>query len=197
MTRVWICAVCVALICCMAGCAAPDTALPLGTEPSTEDTAMTYTQLMETRLEELVRIVAPRAYQAATEEEGVYLCADIENNSGVLVKNIKIAFAAWDADNQPVALTGFMQEDEASGSYYKELDFGELMLENGQTWVADTGDIIYGLRVKDVPVTIADVRAWIISYELEDGTTCLNQYYAVWKEMLPGKELTAEMKAYY
>ncbi len=132
-----------------------------------------------------VYISAARLSVQSPEYKALYpdlLQAVIVNNSEDDLKNVTVAFAAWDANNLPVLLKG--QMDFEGAAYIKRGNYNGINLVPGGSFGEKTG---LGL---DQSVTgIVTVKAMVVSYETFDGTKWENPLYNEFKEKYEGKKL--------
>lgn len=130
-------------------------------------------------------IVAVNASANLQEDGRNALMADIKNNMVADADEICIAFAIWDENGSPLLIESASGLTEAS--YVKEANMGSLMVEGGETWVADMGLIVANERS-----TISHVEAIIVSCKL-NGSDWANPMYEMWKYFFGGKTLDGEM----
>ena len=106
----------------------------------------------------------------------------LQNNSDADIKNVTVAFTAWDANRLPVLIQG--QYDPGDGSYVAESDYEAINLVPGGTFGKD-----YGLPLADEPHNIATCKAIVVSYETFEGDTWSNPYYDDFKTLYEGQKL--------
>ncbi len=109
------------------------------------------------------------------------LQAVIRNNSGTDVKNLVIAFVAWDKNNLPVKIKGDI--DFSDGSYVKECNYNDVNIPNGKTYGDQSGMEI------DETCNITTFKAIVVSYDDFDGNTWNNSYYDTWVDFYSDKKL--------
>ena len=122
----------------------------------------------------------------------IFLTADIKNNSEKTMNTIKIAFVAWDIDGNPILIKSAsgLTED----AYVKELNLGSTEILAGQTWLGETEEEVFGLRVASEQTSISYVEAIVISYSTPDGGEWTNPCYYEWKSTFGGQQLEDWMK---
>ncbi len=194
MKKLLICLICLGLLCSLSGCGLLDFGdTSVDSEPVSEAEPFSYQNFSTHLTEQKAVAVNPTVHHNETEDKGIYLCADIKNNAGVTLKDITIAFVAWDIDGNPVLLKS--HSGATADSYLKEVGMGDITVEAGQTWLAETDSDIFGFRVADTQTNISYVRACVVSYAQEDGAVWNNPLYPEWNEVYVSKPLTEEMKA--
>jgi len=110
--------------------------------------------------------------------------AIFKNNTSLDIKNVVIAFVAWDKNNLPVKIKGDM--DFTDGSYIKKVNYSDINLVPGAQYGSDSG---YSLASS---CTIAYFKAIAVSYEAFDGTTWTNPYYDEFISVYEGKKLNVQ-----
>lgn len=108
------------------------------------------------------------------------LIANIKNNSGKDIKNVTIAFVAWDSNNFPIKI------DPKYGrtSYLQLVDFDDVNLVNGQTY-DDNG---LGLSCTS-DTNINSFKAIVVDYSDFSGNKWKNPLYEDWKKLYENKQL--------
>lgn len=109
------------------------------------------------------------------------LNAIIENNSDKNIKNAIVAFVAWDSNNLPVKIEGWLSIADAV--YLKECNYEAINLVPGACFGEG-----YGYQL-DENCNIAKVKAIVVSYETFDGETWTNPLYGKFKEFYENKVL--------
>lgn len=109
------------------------------------------------------------------------LQAIVKNNSGTDVKNIVIAFVAWDKNNFPVKI--YNSGVDIDGAYVKRCKFENANVVDGATCGSGKGYAI------DEKSGIATFKAIVVSYDDFDGNTWENPYFAMWVDMYSDKVL--------
>lgn len=110
------------------------------------------------------------------------LQAVVKNNSGTDVKNVCVAFVAWDANGFPVKIA--TQHSLGSSAYVVLCNYEDANMVNGSTY-GDSG----GLPLDRNTDTIAIFKAIVVSYDDFDGNTWDNPYYDTWRELYSDKKL--------
>ena len=105
--------------------------------------------------------------------EGDLLCATVQNNSDVTIATLNIAYAAWDADGNPVKLTLATGKECDSNVGLTALKY--LTVAPGESCGSDIG-----LGLYYTCDTVASFNAIVHSYEDADGNTWENPYYDDW-----------------
>ena len=127
------------------------------------------------------------------EEEGdVFLTSNIKNNLDKSIGSIKVAFVAWDKDGKPIMIKS--ASGNTADSYVKEINMGETTIAKGEEFLGDTEKNVFGLRVSSEQTNINYVKAIVISYVDEDGTSWNNPYYYSWKNIFSGQVLEEYMR---
>lgn len=111
------------------------------------------------------------------------LQAIVMNNSEVDIKNLYIAFVAWDKNKLPVKIVA--QYDFDGGSYIVITRFKDANLVPGETFGEGRGCML-----DSDTDNIAFFKAIVASYEDFDGNTWENPYYDTWVDMYEDKKLT-------
>lgn len=113
------------------------------------------------------------------------LVADVKNNTTFELTDVKIAFAAFSASNQPIAL-----DFENGESYYVvETDMRGLTIAPSQRWYADMG-----LELDNALVSTPDyVEAIVMSYKA-NGTLWENPEYDKWCKYFNGVAIESYMR---
>ena len=110
------------------------------------------------------------------------LQASIKNNSNIDIKNMVIAFAAWDENKLPVRIKGNI--DFSDGSYVLKADYDDVNLVSGATFGENSGVKL------DKDHTIVHIKAIVVSYEGFDGEKWENPCFDQWCEHYEDKRLT-------
>ncbi len=109
----------------------------------------------------------------------------LKNNTDKDIKDVIVAYVAWDENNLPSKIEGSM--DFSGGSYVKEVNFGDINLVPGSTFGEDSG---YGISET---TKITSFKAIPISYVTFDGTTWTNPYYDEFKSLYEGKKYSDDL----
>ena len=110
------------------------------------------------------------------------LQATIVNNSEDDVKDVTVAFMAWDNNNLPVLLK--TQFDFSAAAYVKQGNYTGVNLVPGGTYGENAG-----LKLDESVKNVATVKAIVVSYETFDGETWINPLYEQYVEQYEGKKL--------
>lgn len=110
-----------------------------------------------------------------------FLQAVVKNNSGTDVKNLQVAFVAWDKNNFPVKIYGNIDFD---GSYVKICQYSDVNMLNGTSYGKEGG-----LAIDAEKSDIATFKAIVVSYDDFDGNTWDNPYYETWVDLYSDKKL--------
>lgn len=116
------------------------------------------------------------------------LSAVVKNNSGKDVKNVVVAFAAWDVNNFPVKIIpriGINNED-----YIVTCDYGNVNMVDGSTFGDD-----FGLEISPDTPEIEKIQSIVVSYKDFDGTEWKNPYYEQWTSIYENKKLESDDKS--
>lgn len=109
------------------------------------------------------------------------LLAKIKNQSGTSIKDVWVAFVAWDSNGLPVII-----DSTGSDGYVVECTFDGINLVDGES-LTD-----YGLQLTQDFAFSEEVdkfKAIVTHYKDFDGNTWDNPLYSDWKEMYKEKEL--------
>ena len=119
------------------------------------------------------------------EYKGLYpdlLQATIVNNSQDDVKDVLVAFMAWDSNNLPVLIKS--QFDFNAATYVRQANYTGVNMVPGGTFGEN-----FGLKLDSSVENIATVKAIVVSYETFDGETWTNPLYDQYVEQYAGKKL--------
>lgn len=131
-----------------------------------------------------------------------YISPIIKNNSGKDIKDIKIGYAAWDANNLPLKVEGYYDcsNIETNDEFISTNTLHSVNIPIGGTYKYTFKDgkdsIFYGdddcpfLIDHNSTTTIAKCKAFVISYIDFDGNTWENPYYDEWRAAYEGKKLS-------
>lgn len=108
----------------------------------------------------------------------------IENNTEYDIKNMVVAFVAWDKNNLPVKIKGDMSF--LDGSYIQKVDYDEINLIPNATYGEGKGFSV------DESCNIAKFKAIIVSYETFTGEEWENPLYYDWCRIYEGAKLSEE-----
>lgn len=109
------------------------------------------------------------------------LSATVKNDSDYDIKNIVLAFVAWDKNNLPVKLIN--QFDYSDGAYVEQCSFNDVNLVPGEKFGDDSG-----FALSD-DCTVDSFKAIVVSYETFEGKTWNNPYFDSWSNLYSGKKL--------
>ena len=113
-------------------------------------------------------------------EEGDLLCATFTNNSTAAIKSVYIAYATWDADNNPVCVTH--RNGQLRSSNILKISVDDLSIAPGQSYGADSGAPLHKDSAK-----VAKFDAIVYKYEDIMGKVWENPYYYAWLNLYEGK----------
>lgn len=162
---------------------------------NTQATSVSKEQALATLKDNLSKekvVAVNEAVHKEMEDDSVMLSADLKNNADKQVKELVVAFAAWDIDGNPIKLKSASGTSE--DAFVKRIGMGEVTVAAGQTWLADDGEDVVGYKVSSEQSNIAYVKAVVISGELEDGGSWSNPYYNQWKTTYENVKLEDWMK---
>ena len=111
------------------------------------------------------------------------LAASVKNNSGTSVKNVVVAFVAWDKNGFPIKIHGHI--DFSGGSYVQRCKYDDVNLIDGAS-----SDRNYGLAI-DAESTgeISTFKVIVVEYTDFDGNTWENPYFDTWCNLYENKVL--------
>ena len=107
------------------------------------------------------------------------------NQSNEDIRNVVIAFAAWDVNNLPVKIKGNV--DFSDGAYIKEVNFSDINLVPNSYGGEDGGFAV------DENCGIASFQAIVVSYESFAGTSWKNPYYDSWRKLYEGVKYSDDL----
>lgn len=110
------------------------------------------------------------------------LCAIVKNNSGNDIKNITIAFAAWDKNNFPVKM---VPKGYRNGYYVIKCVGNDVNIVKGGTWGQEEG-----FEIGSDTINVTKLKAIVVSYEDFNGNTWTNPLYSKWKNTYENKKLS-------
>lgn len=113
------------------------------------------------------------------------LQAKVQNNSQGEITRLSVAFAAWDADGQPVAIAG--RRDSVFPAYLRVVDYVDISVAPGGTFGEG-----YGYPVAEGR-GIVSVKAVAVSYETSSGETWVNPYAPQWATLYEGVTCSEDM----
>ena len=148
-----------------------------------EETEKSYTpselkeqiQAQDCHVKKTKYVVQSNEYKALYED---LIIGYVKNNTGETIKDLEVAYAAWDEDGLPVIL----DHDE----YVLEVDLNGVNLKDGETLKDQGLAVDYQLAEKG---TIKKCKSIVVSYEDFSGNKWENPLYENWKELYEGKEL--------
>ena len=111
------------------------------------------------------------------------LSATVKNDSAYDIKNIVLAFVAWDKNNLPVKIIN--QFDFSDGDYVEQCTFDDVNLVPGEKFGDGSG-----FALKD-DCTVNSFKAIVVSYETFEGKTWTNPYFNSWSNLYSGKKLAS------
>lgn len=110
------------------------------------------------------------------------LSAVVRNDSKQEIKNLMIAYVAWDKNNLPVKIIG--QYDYDGGSYLNGCSMVDANMIPGMEYGRNSG-----LALSDDCNNIHTFKAIVVKYETFDGEEWENPYAEEWEELYAGKKL--------
>lgn len=110
------------------------------------------------------------------------LQAILVNNTQSDIKDVVVAFAAWDENDLPVLIKG--QFDYNPASYIRRASYAGINMVPGSTYGENTG-----MRLDESIKGIVTVKAIVVSYVTFDGETWENPEFAQFIEEYEGKKL--------
>lgn len=129
-----------------------------------------------------VRVVSTEYVVQSKDYKVLYpdmLQAVFQNDSSYDLKNVVIAFVAWDENDLPVEIEG--KYDFLGGEYLQECSYSGINLLAGKKYGEDSGmELAEGMDI------IKKVKAIVVSYEPFDGEIWENPLYDEWVEMYEG-----------
>lgn len=105
----------------------------------------------------------------------------IKNDSQYDLKNVVVAFVAWDENNLPVKIKG-KYDYGSKTSYIKKCNYEDINLIPGDTFGDDVG-----MALSSECDTIDKFKAIVVSYEGFDGEEWTNPLYEDWVKIYEGK----------
>lgn len=113
------------------------------------------------------------------------LSAVIYNATDADIKNVVIAFAAWDQNNLPVKIKGRM--DFSDGAYIKKVNYADINLVPGTSYGEHSGLAL------DDGCKIASFKAIVVSFETFQGDTWENPYFENFCALYEGVKYTDDL----
>lgn len=113
-------------------------------------------------------------------DNGDLLCATITNKGNTTIKSMYIAYAVWDAENNPVRITS-MNGQQVDSNIIK-INLSDLSMAPGQSYGAENGAALHKDSAK-----VAKFIAIAYRYEDTEGNTWENPYYYAWLNQYEGK----------
>lgn len=110
------------------------------------------------------------------------LQAILVNNTQSDIKDVVVAFVAWDENDLPVLIKG--QFDYNPASYIRRASYAGINMVPGSTYGENTG-----MRLDESIRGIVTVKAIVVSYVTFDGETWENPEFAQFIEEYEGKKL--------
>ena len=112
------------------------------------------------------------------------LQAVLQNDTEFDIKNVVVAFVAWDENNLPVKIKGSI--DFSDGAYVKLVNYNDINLVPGTTYGNNSGYEV------DEVCGITTFKAIVVSFEAFTGETWENPYFDEWCKLYEGVKLTSE-----
>lgn len=148
-----------------------------------EKPKMTSSELESEISKQDVRITSTRYIVQDEDYKTLYpdlLQATFINNSDLDLRDVSVAFVAWDKNGLPVKIKG--QIDFSDGSYVQKCKYSDVNLIPG-TKGGEGG----GLALDGDIDNIDKFKAIVVSYESFDGDTWENPLFDTWIELYSGK----------
>lgn len=133
----------------------------------------------ELRVSEARLVVRSEEYKALYPD---VLQAILVNDTEYNIKDVVVAYMAWDENNLPVLLKG--QFDFNAASYVRRASYSGVNMVPGSTYGENTG-----MAIDESVKGIVTVKAIVASYETFDGATWTNPEYDQYIEQYAGKIL--------
>lgn len=111
--------------------------------------------------------------------------AILVNNTKHDIKNVVIAFVAWDENNLPLLIKS--QFDFNAATYVIRASYSGVNMVPGSTFGEKAG-----VKLDESVKGVATVKAVVASYETFDGETWTNPHYDAFIEQYAGKKLQAD-----
>lgn len=152
-----------------------------------------YTEKMIVKDEEEPIIINQTGYMVRTEDnDSKILYPDVlncifTNNSGNDIKNVIIAFVAWDNNKLPIKIIG--NYDYSGGDYIEEVSYEGINLTMGSKYGENTG-----FELDPSCNNIAYANAIVVSCEYFDGQVWNNPFYEKFKDDYVEKKLDDEIE---
>lgn len=108
--------------------------------------------------------------------DGDLMCATVQNNSGVTIQEIQVAYATWDAAGNPVYIT--WSDGEKATNNVAKLIMDELSFADGKTYGSRNG-----LPLHKDSAKVDKFIAIVASYVDADGNIWENPCYSAWLNM--------------
>ena len=159
----------------------PATNAPQQTQPTG---SLDQKGLEEALMEQPLAVIETEYVVQNDEYKALYpdlLQAIIQNNTQSDIKNVVVAFVAWDKNNLPVKIKGSI--DFTEGSYVKKVDYSDVNLIPGGTYGSENGYAV------DEKCNIETFKAIVVSYEDFDGNTWENPFFDDFCSLYKGKKL--------
>ena len=125
-----------------------------------------------------VSVISAKYFVQDTRYKSLYpdmLQAIIKNNISSDIKNVVIAFAAWDANNLPVKIKG--ARDFSDGAYIQFVNCNDINMAPGSTYGESQGYEV------DENCGIKTCKAIVASFETFDGEDWKNPYIKTWRKL--------------
>lgn len=155
------------------------------TKETTAEEGLSAKELAAKLKEQPIFVVSSKFVVQSEEYKSLYpdmLNAVFTNASGKEIKNVTVAYAAWDENNLPVKING--QFDFDGGNYIQEVAYDDVNMVDGADFGEDTG-----LNLSENSDNIKTVKAIISEYTDFDGNTWENPYYNNWISLYENKKL--------
>jgi len=108
-----------------------------------------------------------------------------QNNTDEDIKDVVIAFVAWDKNNLPVKIKGDM--DFTDGSYIKKVNYSDVNLVPNAQYGSNSGYSV------DSSCNIKTFIAAVVSYETFEGVIWNNPYYDEFVSLFSGKKYSEDL----
>ena len=148
---------------------------------ATPEFALTAEELEEQLAAQPLAVVRTEYIVQSADYKTLYpdmLSAVVRNNGEEDIRDLVVAFAAWDDNGLPILIKGNI--DFSDGAYYRQAEATGINLVPGDEWGQGSG-----YSIED-GLNIDSFVAVVVSYTSFDGEEWDNPYFAEWKAMYAG-----------